>query len=286
LGDAFGKVNAAPVVFSSLTQLEGHGQGRGSGASDLCDSENVIEERRVGIHLRHAASNVVFGSVLQRNQRGYVNDHSQGSTCDRSVQHENLCPTILDMDDTLLDHHPRILSRRGIADSYRVFAGRSLMPLCRGKRPRTGKSALSESFRCLCESPFDDRCMKHPWKETLRNSKFRYSVTPGRDEGEELFDLTEDPDELINVVHDPAYQGTRRELMKEMTHRVVLQEFPLPPRDLLVSGAGVATVLAMLVSEVTAEEQTKMQTPIGNSGCCLRCVREAAQRIAHCGGIE
>jgi len=79
--------------------------------------------------------------------------------------------------------------------------------------------------------------MKYPWKETMRNSEFRYSVTPGRYDGEELFDLKKDPGELMNVVHDPAYQETRQELMKEMMHRVMLQEFPLPPRDLLVIGA-------------------------------------------------
>ena len=61
--------------------------------------------------------------------------------------------------------------------------------------------------------------------------------TPGRDDGEELFDLTKDPGELVNVVHDPAYQQTRQQLMKEMMHRVMLQEFPLPPRDLVVIGA-------------------------------------------------
>jgi len=142
------------------------------------------------------------------------------------------------VDDTLLDHHPRILSRRGVAEGYPISAGRSLMPLCRGETVADWRqSAFSESFGCLCESPFHDLCMKYPLKETLRTREFRYSVTPGRDDGEVLFDLTRDPGELVNVVHDPAYQETRRELMKEMMHRVMLQEFPLPPRDLLVIGA-------------------------------------------------
>jgi len=162
----------------------------------------------------------------------------RGSTCDLFVQHEDICPTILDVDDTLLDHHPRILSRRGVANDYPIFSGRSLMPLCRGEMLTDWRqSAFSESFGNLCESPFHELVMKFPWKETLRNREFRYSVTPGRDEGEELFDLTRDPDELVNVVHDPAYQQTRQQLMKEMMHRAMLQEFPLPPRDLLVIGA-------------------------------------------------
>ena len=62
-------------------------------------------------------------------------------------------------------------------------------------------------------------------------------MSPGRDEGEELFDLRTDPDELENLVHAPAYQEVEQNLKNEMLHRVMLQDFPLPPRDLLVIGA-------------------------------------------------
>ena len=41
----------------------------------------------------------------------------------------------------------------------------------------------------------------------------------------------------LYFVHDPAYQETHQHLMKEMMHRVMLQQFPLPPRDLVVIGA-------------------------------------------------
>ena len=162
----------------------------------------------------------------------------QGSTCDLFVQHEDICPTILDMHETLLKQHPRPLSRRGVADDHPLCAGRSLMPLCKGEQVSDWRqSVFSESFGGLCESPFREGAMKYPWKQTLRNREFRYSVAPGRDDGEELFDLTKDPGEFINVVHDPAYRETRYQLMKEMMHRVMLQEFPLPPRDLVVIGA-------------------------------------------------
>jgi hypothetical protein len=79
--------------------------------------------------------------------------------------------------------------------------------------------------------------MEYPWKTTLRNSEFRYSVTPGREEGEALFDLRKDPEELVNVVHDPDYQEVRQKLTREMMHRVMLQDYPMPPRDLCVIGA-------------------------------------------------
>ena len=57
-------------------------------------------------------------------------------------------------------------------------------------------------------------------------------MSPGRDEGEELFDLRADPDELENLVHAPTYQEVRQNLKNEMLHRVMLQDYPLPPRDL------------------------------------------------------
>ena len=82
-----------------------------------------------------------------------------------------------------------------------------------------------------------DKIMEHPWKKTLRTKDFRYSVSPGRDEGEELFDLRTDPDELENLVGAPAYQEVRQKLKNEMLHRVMLRDYPLPPRDLVVLGA-------------------------------------------------
>ena len=72
--------------------------------------------------------------------------------------------------------------------------------------------------------------MAHPWKKTLRTQDFRYSVSPGRDEGEELFDLRTDPDELVNIVHASDYQEVRQKLKNEMLHRVMLQNYPLLPR--------------------------------------------------------
>jgi len=142
------------------------------------------------------------------------------------------------MDDALLAHHPCTLVRHEIDKGMPLFAGRSLMPLCRGEDVSDWRtSAFSESFGALCEDPNCDKLMAHPWKKTLRTKDFRYSVSPGRDDGEELFDLRTDPGELVNVVHAPDYQEVRQTLKNEMLHRVMLQNYPLPPRDLIVLGA-------------------------------------------------
>jgi len=161
-----------------------------------------------------------------------------GCVCDEFVQHEDICPTVLDMDNSLLTNHPRTLVRYKMGAGMPLFSGRSLMPLCKGEEVSEWRtSAFSESFGYLCEGPDCDTIIKHPWKKTLRTKDFRYSVSPGRDDGEELFDLRTDPDELENLVYASAYQETRQNLKNEILHRIILQDYPLPPRDLLVSGA-------------------------------------------------
>ena len=162
----------------------------------------------------------------------------RGTVCDLPVQHEDICPTVLDVYESLLEKHPRPLVRPWLKEEPPLFAGHSLMPLCRGEQiSNWRKSVYVESFGALCESPFNEQIMKYPWKKTLRNSEYRYSVTPGRDGGEKLFDLKKDPQELVNVVNDPDYQEARRKLMREMLHRVMLQDYPIPPRDLCVIAA-------------------------------------------------
>jgi len=159
-----------------------------------------------------------------------------GSSCDAFVQHEDICPTVLDMDPTALEHHPRKLFRKSLENETPVFHGRSLMPWCRGETVEDWRtSALIESFGCLCEGP-NSGLIRESWKKTLRNSEYRYSVTVGHDT-EELIDLKKDPDELNNVADDPGYSDALHDMRHRMLNRLMLQDYPLPPRDLLVIGA-------------------------------------------------
>jgi len=138
------------------------------------------------------------------------------------------------MEESLIGNHPRTRVRLKRGEDMPLFSGRSVMPLCRGEEVSDWRmSAFSESFGYLCEGPDCDYPLRYLWKKTLRTRDFRYSVTPGRDEGEELFDLRTDPDELVNLVNVPDYQEIRQKLKNEMQHRVMLQDWPLPPRDLV-----------------------------------------------------
>ena len=49
---------------------------------------------------------------------------------------------------------------------------------------------------------------------TIRTARFKFSKYI--DHGEELYDLANDPHELVNLAADPGYGGKRRELAAEL----------------------------------------------------------------------
>ena len=110
------------------------------------------------------------------------------------------------------------------------------MPWCRGETPDDWRtSALIESFGALCEGP-NASLVRQSWKKTLRGTDYRYSITVGYDK-EVLIDLKKDPEELNNVAADPAYKDALHSMRYEMLNRVMLTDYPMPPRDLAVIGA-------------------------------------------------
>lgn len=160
-----------------------------------------------------------------------------GTTCDAITQHEDLCPTILDMEPSLMDVHPKPIFRKGLEKETPLFHGRSLMPWCRGGAVENWRtSALVESFGCLCEGPNSDVIPWQSWKKTLVTKAYRYSITVGHDI-EELYDLLRDPEELNNVAEVPAYEKILNDIRYKLLNRVMETDYPLPPRDLEVIGA-------------------------------------------------
>ena len=101
---------------------------------------------------------------------------------------------------------------------------RSLMPIIRGEQERVRDYAFSE-----CEFDEDNtsgNLRKGNW-QMIQNEKWKYIRYLGYDEPgkavEEFYDLEKDPDELINVINNPAYTDVvkwckdRREFVTDHT---------------------------------------------------------------------
>jgi len=154
-----------------------------------------------------------------------------GIACDRFVQSEDICPTVLESAGL----PPRPLPMAGpylkcSADEIPTLAGRSLLGLCRGQSPGDWRqSAYCEIFN------YTGSVDPMFWARTIRTPGFRYTLYPGG-AGEQLFDLRSDPDELVNRVADRALADTRRRLRDELLDRIILQDWPRSPRDLFALG--------------------------------------------------
>jgi len=63
----------------------------------------------------------------------------------------------------------------------------------------------------------------------VRTQRHKLTVAHGCNTGE-LYDLEEDPGELRNRWSDPAYAGTKADLLLRMTDRMAFTCDPLPER--------------------------------------------------------
>jgi len=55
-----------------------------------------------------------------------------------------------------------------------------------------------------------------PTQFALRGNRFKYITYYGLWDTDELYDLTTDPEEVNNLIHDPAYQGVAKEMENEL----------------------------------------------------------------------
>lgn len=104
---------------------------------------------------------------------------------------------------TLMDFSATILDLAGL-DPGRAVDGRSLLPLVRGERPEWRADLLAE---------FHGHHFPYP-QRMLRTRTHKLVVNP--ESVNELYDLVEDPHELVNRIDDPALAGVRRALMGEL----------------------------------------------------------------------
>ena len=205
--EAAGRLDNAYLFF-----LSDHGE-------LLCDHGFVgKEERHYDACIRVPL--IIAGPGLQR-----------GQVCDQLVQHEDLCPTVLEACSVSLPPLPKTGPYLKVEQQDIVsLPGRSLLGLCRGEEPDAWRDeAYSESYNAIWSITPGD------WARTIRTRDFRYTFYAAGN-GEQMFDLRTDPDEQHNVVADPAYATTRRELCDRLLELIVLQDYPKPRRELFALG--------------------------------------------------
>ena len=66
------------------------------------------------------------------------------------------------------------------------------------------------------------------------SAKWRYTWYP--DDGEQLFNLPDDPDEQTNLASDPAFANVRGEMRDRLLKSIVLQDRPRTRRELFAPG--------------------------------------------------
>jgi arylsulfatase A-like enzyme len=156
----------------------------------------------------------------------------QGSLVrDEYVQHEDICPTVLEACGVSLPALPKMGPYLKVRqEDIDILPGRSLLGLCRGETPEAWRdAAYSESYNAIWSITPGD------WARTIRTREFRYTFYPAGN-GEQMFDLRSDPDEQHNVVADPAYARQRQALRDRLLELIVMQDYPKTRRELFALG--------------------------------------------------
>ena len=105
---------------------------------------------------------------------------------------------------SLADFAPTFLDLAGI-ETDRHFAGQSLMPFVYGQQPGTWRDAVFTQCNGVEQYYTQRSVMTKEWKYVFN----------GFDQ-DELYHLTEDPDEMHNLANDPVYTDTIKMLCRKM----------------------------------------------------------------------
>lgn len=116
---------------------------------------------------------------------------------------------------SLADFAPTFCEAAGLpVPKYGV--GRSLMPFLRDEAPSQWREEMHAQVNGV-ESYFTQRSVWTHEHKYVHNP-FDY---------DEMYDLTKDPDEMVNVAKDPAYAGIKRDLVRRMWKFAHEQDDPL-----------------------------------------------------------
>ena len=151
-----------------------------------------------------------------------------GEKREQFAQLEDIFPTVLDMASLPL---PKAHTMGPyLKQEPEAYPGRSLLGLCRGEQPSQWRdAAYIESYNNITT------VQTGYWARSVRTRDWRYTMYP-RGEGEQLFNLRNDPDETKNLAADPAYAAARREMRDHLLESVILQDYPHTPRALYALG--------------------------------------------------
>ena len=151
-----------------------------------------------------------------------------GTERDEFAQLEDIFPTVLEMAGLPLPAPP--VEGPYMQETPQRYPGRSLLPLCRGETPGNWRDcAYVESYNNI------NSATPANWARTIVTKNYRYTLYPN-ESGEQLFDLTEDPQEQRNLAASSTHQTTRRTLQRRLLDKIILQDFPHPTRELYAHG--------------------------------------------------
>lgn len=155
----------------------------------------------------------------------------QGVKCEALVQLEDICPTIYDIADMKIEEPPVDKNLKIKNEEIKMFHGNSILELCRGKKPNNWREgAYVESYNSIFSMDLGD------WARTIRTDHYRYTYY-AKGNGEQLFDLLNDSDEINNVVKDPEYKVIRQQLREQLLECIIMQDYPKTRRSLYKFGA-------------------------------------------------
>ncbi|MBC2603204.1 sulfatase-like hydrolase/transferase [Puniceicoccus vermicola] len=148
---------------------------------------------------------------------------STGQTRADLVQLEDICPTILELAG---QQFPPPVTGPDYPGPNPVLPGISLLSTLRGTDLR--EAVYCESYNSIRSANPQD------WARTIRTLSHRYTWYPGG--GEQLFDLSRDPEEQHNLAGCARHAALKSKLKEMLLERIVLQDFPKPRHHLFALG--------------------------------------------------
>ncbi len=143
---------------------------------------------------------------------------ARGSKAEGLASYLDFAPTILDLAGLPIPEGQvpgEVEAKRQLPP----WSGKSLVPILTGESQAVREAALVENDE-------DYLGLK---LRTLVTERYKLTYYAGEDFGE-LFDLQEDPGEVHNLWHDPAYSSLRADLLQRLLEEIVATDSVLPRR--------------------------------------------------------